>query len=357
MRARDRRSEVDVDLPAVTRTTLKHGYLLDKLLGQGGNASVFLVKSLKYDCQFVVKVTKHGGQCEQRDNEIKTLMTITHKNVLCIYEYFQDDTYLYIILEYCPGGSLDDLVRTQGPLPISSLIQMCGQICEAMRAVHSASIAHRDIKPANILLDQYGRPKLADFGLSNFYDEAARVRSRAGSLPYMAPEIIQGSGGHNPFKSDVWALGVTFFYLATGSLPWETACIPDLLKAISIGYVDYGFQSLSKEFIDMLKGMITPDVDARLTIEQILALPMFSDPSAPTPNVRLAMKRGKSRTLAGMKFVSRHRSVGRQDSLTLAASSKMKSSGYLLSFTPSYGGDLTLAGNKRPGESRKMTFL
>ena len=345
-------SDAPLNVAEVARVCMAHGYMLDKQIGKGGNATVFLVKSLKYNCDFCVKVCKPHGKSTERENEIRTLMNLNHKNILCIYEYFEENDYLYQILEYCPGGSLADVVEHEGPLSYPKLVQICTQLCEAVKACHEANVAHRDIKPANVLLDQYGRPKLADFGLSGFYSNESTVHSRAGSLAYMAPEIFRKSEGHNPFKADIWALGVTFFYLAVGRLPWETSSLPELLRTIAIGYVDCGAQDTPRPLVKVLKGMINPDVSRRMTIDDVLACEMFtvqvcSGSSSPA----IAVKRMRSRSLAGLHFVSNSPDKSNGLGVHMKLSKQLKSTACLLSFTPSFAAE---GGQRMP--ARRNTF-
>ena len=345
-----------LDANEVARTCMRHGYVLERQLGKGGNATVWLVKSLKYNCNFCVKVCKHTGKSVERDNEIRTLMNLQHKNIMCIYEYFEDDNYLYMILEYCAGGSLGDLVDHEGPVPYEKLIPLCMQICEAVRACHEANVAHRDIKPANILLDQYGRPKLADFGLSGFYSSESTVKSHAGSLAYMAPEIFNGKEGHNPFKSDIWALGVTFFYLATGRLPWDTGSVQDLMKSISLGYVEFGIQETPRPLVEVLKGMINVDVSRRMTIDEVLGSPAFScqiRSGCSSPNI--AVKRSKSRSLAGMAFVSKMSPDKNVPTVGMKLS-QVRSTACLLSFAPAFAAEGVAGRVAQPRPSRRYTF-
>ena len=342
-----------LDIPKVSRTCMQHGYMLDKKLGRGGNASVFLVKSLKYNCDFCVKVSHSADKSTERDNEIQTLMNLNHPNIVRIYEFFEDDEYFYMILEYCVGGSLYDLVAHEGALPYERLVPMCVQICEAVKAFHEQHVAHRDIKPANILLDMYGRPKLADFGLSGFFQGDTTVKSHAGSLAFMDPEIWKIKTGHNPFKSDIWALGVTFFYLATGRLPWETSSMQEMLKSCALGYVDYDFTDMPKPLIDVLRGMINIHVAARLNINDVLESECFTDPFGTGDLHKGFVRRSKSRSLAGLTFISSSQDKSSSSNMSLKISSQMKSSGCLLSFAPAFSQD-SRAG--KPWLPRRSTF-
>ena len=294
------------DFFQLDKTLTEHGYAIQNRLGRGGYASVYLVKSVKYGCDFVAKVTRQKGDVPiEKENEIRTLISLTHPNIISIYEYFADESYLYLILEYCSQGSLADLVHNHGPLHGEQLVSVCRKITEGLIACHDARIAHRDIKPANILLDQYGRPKLSDFGLSDFFDKGSLLKSRAGSMAFLAPEVWTRAAGHDPFKADVWALGVTFYYLATGHLPWKTDSIHSMQQSIQMGIVLYDHTVFSRKFVELLKGMIQVDTNARMFLSDVLTSPALQEVTeemAPSMFSR-KLRRGQSRTL-GMRSMS-----------------------------------------------------
>ena len=348
-----------LDLSCVMRTCMKHGYCLDKKLGKGGNATVFLVKSLKYDCDFCVKVCQNIGKSPERDREIQALMKMNHPNILRVYDCFEDNSYFYMILEYCPGGSLYEVVAHEGPLPYERLVPIFSQLAAAVKACHDEHLAHRDIKPGNVLLDPYGRPKLADFGLSVAGETT--IRSHAGSIAFMAPEIWQRKDGHNPFKADIWALGVTFFYLATGQLPWDTTSMQELIKSSALGYVSYDMENLPQQMVDLLRHMININVAQRFSIDQVIASSMLTEPYGASPP-RVEMHKTRSLTLAGLKFVafSPAGPYGKH-SATVPLQNRVrsqKSSGCLLSFAPAFGEDPQCDGRTctKHAITRRSTF-
>ena len=132
-----------------------------------------------------------------------------------MYEFFFDNTLssLYIFLEYCNWGSLQDLVDRKGPIKPPLLDLYYFQILNALSYCHEKNIAHRDIKPSNILLDSYGRIKLADFGLSRKLEKGEIIHSYGGSRQYMPPEVICRNQV-DPFLANIWSLGITFYVMA-----------------------------------------------------------------------------------------------------------------------------------------------
>ena len=123
-------------------------------------------KNLKYNEIFCVKAIEiledKKGLTTSFDSEFQTLVKIIHPNIITLYDYFKSDHYIYLILEYCPNGSLFDIMTKRGePFSGQELISIIRQVLQAINYIHSIGIAHRDIKSHNILMDSRNRPKLA----------------------------------------------------------------------------------------------------------------------------------------------------------------------------------------------------
>jgi serine/threonine protein kinase len=195
------------------------GYSYHKCIGKGGFAKVFLIHSEQYNEKFVCKENySKDSSILYQDAELEVLQKIIHPNVIKIYQSFYCATNQCLILEYCKSGSFDIFIKEKGPLKPPLLFEWAKQILEALLYIHNQGFVHRNIKPANILIDKYGRPKVADFGIS---EEAAIIRNQqkfSGSLPFMAPELIDHAH-FDPKLTDIWALGVTFYFMATGKIP------------------------------------------------------------------------------------------------------------------------------------------
>lgn len=253
------------------QTLLDHHYELKEQIGEGGGGTVFLVRSLKYSELFVVKSIPVRAT-QEITSEVDVLMNFQHPNVINMYEYWNDQDHLHVILEYCPNGSLKDYIKKHGPLNPKQLWNVCKDIASAIEYCHANDVVHRDIKPANLLIDKYERVKLADFGIS--LQGVSQVTSAAGSPGYMSPEALSGRGSIDPFKCDIWAFGVTLFELSTGVLPWTSRTITDMKREILLGLQkrpktnDYSFCKLLKQVMD-------PDPDARLNITQVMKSDYF----------------------------------------------------------------------------------
>ncbi|KAH0785356.1 CAMK family protein kinase [Histomonas meleagridis] len=267
--------------PQITLTEIQeilpeHHYHFTRAIGVGGFGSVFLVRSDKYNQDFCIKRIKQKEPAfDQTKNEAETLIRLCHPNIISMYEFFFDETrtYLYIVLEYCKGGSLKDLVQKEGPIKPPKLYSYCYQIMNALFHCHEQNVAHRDIKPANILLDSYGRTKLADFGLSKKFEKGEVLKSCAGSRPFMAPEIINGQN-NDPFLADIWSLGITFYTIAFGKLPWKVHDVDEMENAISLGI--FTFPSYAEPgFCQLIRSMTAVNPKKREPLAKLLRSPIF----------------------------------------------------------------------------------
>lgn len=279
----------------------KHGYDGMKPIGDGGYSTIYKVRSRQYQEDFVVKLidltldespTKIMPTAFKA--EIEALTHLDHPHVIRIFDHFSTDNLLYIILEYCPGGSLKDVIDKNGCVPQQLLYDWCRQIITALYYCHQHCIAHRDVKPSNILIDKYSRAKLADFGLAQLYHAPAYSSDKTGqstkknlfsnifggSLPYLAPEILSEKL-YDPFKADVWSLGVTFYEMASGKLPWDPpgGMSPETLLEM-INQPGYSpivkLNKLSNQnFVKSINMMLIVEPNSRYNLSTIMTLEIY----------------------------------------------------------------------------------
>ena len=250
------------------------GYDYVESLGSGGCATVHLVWSRQYRMQFAAKVV-HAHNQTTFGAEVNSLKQLEHPNIINMYDHFDvGDGRQIIIMEYCPNGSLQDMINTQGPLSKQQANKYFKSITRALAACHEIGIAHRDIKPSNVLIDLYERPKLADFGLALECGRGDKTYDKAGSMAYSSPEMFR-SEAHDPFKSDVWALGILYYIMITGRLPWTSpgrAVINDIFRGVTI--VDERFNTDEKS---MLVKMLSTDPTFRASLSDVLELRYFKE--------------------------------------------------------------------------------
>ena len=248
------------------------GFEIVSFLGSGTYANCYLVKNKQYKDQlFVVKQFKKGVM---KDNDIEAsfkreldmLVLITHPHIVKLYEYFDFDDEKDLILEYCSNGSLSEAILNEKVDQYRN-IQFISQIVSALEYLHANNIAHMDIKPSNILIDMFGRPKLADFGLAFDWDGKKYVRSYTGTSAYMAPEIIGGKE-YDPLKADIWSLGATIYHMYTEDIPWKNLSYKQM-KLVMPNGVESFHQKFPPEIREILNGCLKLDPDQRLTINEI----------------------------------------------------------------------------------------
>ena len=253
----------------------KHGYTLIRPIGRGGFASVFLVHSNKYNLDFAAKVTRfREGDSKFGEAEINSLRNLEHPNIIRLYDHFVEGHELYIILEYCRHGSIKDCFPPGHTMPLPVFKRFSYQILKALAACHALGIAHRDLKPANILVDDHGRPKIADFGLGIMCEKGVSVHYDAGSLAFAPPEFFKMKT-LDPFKADVWSLGVLLCWMAIGRLPWRARNPGDLVKEISTCDIGHVICHLPKDVQQIITLAMKTDPRIRPSVEHLMELPVF----------------------------------------------------------------------------------
>ncbi|OHT14136.1 CAMK family protein kinase [Tritrichomonas foetus] len=267
-------------LPSHVRDLLEEkGYKMVRHLGKGGSASVFLVESIKFHEEFVLKwIDCHESSPTQFQNEIETLKSLNFSNIIKIYDYEITENSIALFLEYCPNGSLNDKIAN-GPIQRNKLIPIIHDIISTIAYIHAKNIAHSDIKPSNILIDKYGRIKFADFGLSKKYENKT-CNLKIGSLSFMAPECFSNST-FDPFAADIWALRVTIYILAIGSSPWTSS--KDYLsirRSIEAGCIEFP-RSLDSNLRRLLSNTLNYHPCNRPPASVLLQDPIFVMPSDP----------------------------------------------------------------------------
>jgi len=263
------------NLPFVIRD-----YNFTSMIGRGGFAEVYLVQHLKFRTYYVAKVmtvdpSEMASRWEIFDAETTALSSLTHPHIIKLYEHFQHNNQFIYILEYCPGGSLHDEVAGTCGLPFPRFILLASQIVSALSYCHSKGIAHRDIKPGNILLDECHRAKVADFGLCQKTIAGQLHKTFSGSCEYTAPEIFLRRP-NDPMKGDVWALGVVFAVMATGSSPWKSDSLGGLRQLATAGNYRLN-KSVPPLVADVISKMIVVNPSQRITMSELEKHPLFRE--------------------------------------------------------------------------------
>ena len=306
---------IEADEEKIKQTMERHNFSMIRKLGKGGFAVVYLAKSKQYQINFAIKVSIMSNDAISEDDqcEIKTMIQLSHPNIMRIYDYFTEGKYLFMVLEYCQSGSVLDLIKVYGAIKEPQLTSFIKQAMCAIEHCHSNNIAHRDIKPANMLIDQYGRIKLADFGLSSQHEKGSVIDEYRGSRAYMAPEIVMRSA-YDPFAADIWALGVTFYQMMSGKLPWPYESNKEMELAISFGIISFHGLNVSKEITHLIKSMIVINIAKRATIGQLMESKFFKELDAKNSQNKNKIKHSES--LIGIKYRSGSIELDKLESIT-----------------------------------------
>jgi tRNA A-37 threonylcarbamoyl transferase component Bud32 len=204
-------------------------FALVREIGSGGMSTVFLGRDEVLDRPVAVKILNpdlEGSDVSSRfRREGRTAARLSHPNIVQVYDAGEDEfdgqEVSYIVVEYVPGGDLKDLIDRRGPLPGAMLSRIGADVADGLAHAHERGIVHRDIKPQNVLLDEYGSPKLTDFGIARALDMnySTSTDSYLGTAFYSSPEQLRGEGV-TP-KSDVYSLGATLYHAAVGEPPFS----------------------------------------------------------------------------------------------------------------------------------------
>jgi serine/threonine protein kinase len=203
---------------------LNNRYTISNILGEGGMGEVYIAIDEQTGQQLAVKIlsrqlSAQPEAIERFRREAETLRQLDHPNIVKFVEAFEHQGQFVIVMEYLPGGSLHDLIK-KGPLPIDRARRITLELCDALIRSHLLNIIHRDIKPENVLIDKDGRPKLADFGVARLQEgtRMTHTGTQVGTPYYMSPEAWEGQ----PLdaQADIWSLGVLFFEMLAGKVPF-----------------------------------------------------------------------------------------------------------------------------------------
>jgi eukaryotic-like serine/threonine-protein kinase len=199
-------------------------YRIIRRLGSGGMANVYLAEDEELGRRVAIKVLdeKHAKDeqfVERFRREAKNAASLSHPNIVSIYDRGEAEGTFYIAMEYVEGRTLKDLILARGPLPVDQAVSYARQILSALRFAHRKGIVHRDIKPHNVLVDNDGRLKVTDFGIARAgASQMTEAGSIIGTAQYLSPE--QARGAPVDQRSDLYSVGVVLTEMLTGAVPF-----------------------------------------------------------------------------------------------------------------------------------------
>ena len=168
-------------------------FRLERILGHGGMSEVWLAHDLELERPVAVKLLSSAGTAPRFEREARSAASLSHPNIVGVFDFGEHEGRPYLVLEYVPGGTLDE--RLSKPLSDEDVAEIARDIAAGLAHAHERGIVHRDLKPSNVLFDGEGRAKIADFGVARVLSDATLTTTGAvvGTAQYMAPE--QATGG------------------------------------------------------------------------------------------------------------------------------------------------------------------
>lgn len=262
-------------------------WVLGECVGQGASGRVRIAKHRRTGQLAAVKILPLTPKLSSRaslrtqvansekfrlgvDKEIVTMKLMHHPNIMRIFDVYEGERELYLVLEYVEGGELFDFLVNHGKMAAPDALAYFKQIISGLNYAHTFSITHRDLKPENILIQSIDPPlvKIADWGMAAFSPPSAHLETSCGSPHYASPEIVNGERYSGP-SSDIWSCGVILFALLTGRLPFDHKDIKQLLAKVRVG--KYGLPSWIDPLArDLVSRMLVVDVSQRITVRRLL---------------------------------------------------------------------------------------
>jgi hypothetical protein len=254
-------------------------YRLIEPLGRGGMGTVWRALDDVLRREVAVKELTASAGLSGPDRETFTTRTfrearaagrLSHPGVATVYDVFEEDDRLWIVLELVPSRTLGSIVRDEGPLPPQRVAEIGGQVLAALSAAHTAGVLHRDVKPENVLIAHDGRAVLTDFGIAALEDDSPVTRTGIliGTPAFMAPERASGATARR--ASDLWSLGVTLFLAVEGRSPFQRGHALATLAAVT--YEEPGPMPKAGPLAPIITGLLAKDPAQRMTAGQAAPL-------------------------------------------------------------------------------------
>lgn len=231
---------------------LGNRYELLEPIGSGGMAVVYLARDMFLDRMVAIKVLREEYIDDQEfirrfQREAKAVASLSHPNIVNIYDFGESDGKNYLVMEYVEGQTLKDIIKARAPLPLEQILDISRQICAGIAEAHSRNIVHKDIKPHNILIDKNGIVKVTDFGIAQAVNNITITHNKGilGSAHYFSPE--QAKGDMVDLLSDVYSIGVVMYEMAVGKVPFTG----DNPVTVALKHIQMAPVAPSKQGVDL----------------------------------------------------------------------------------------------------------
>jgi len=196
--------------------------------------------------------------------EINIMKDLEHPNIVKLFEVIDsiDEGRIYLIMEYCSGGTLDKYIETDENLTEKQIHHYIKDLSVGLSYLRSKNILHRDLKPHNLLISEDNNLKISDFGLSTLLENDKMTDTLCGSPLYMAPEVLMNN--IYGVKSDLWSVGIILYQLIYGKHPYKFTNMYELIQEINKSVIAYPPTQVSQNCLNLIKGLLQPDNNLRL---------------------------------------------------------------------------------------------
>ncbi|KAI8620314.1 kinase-like domain-containing protein [Chytriomyces sp. MP71] len=265
-------------------------YELGETLGTGAFSDVKVATERATGNKYAIKIvdkSKCKGKESMIETEVSILMRVRHENIVQLYEMYEIDTKIYLVMELVTGGELFDEIVGRGKYSEPDAAKIVYRILLAVNYLHSLGIAHRDLKPENLLLsDKTADAKImiSDFGLSKIFNDDEVMRTACGTPGYVAPEVLKRQGYGR--EIDLWSLGVITYILLCGYPPFYDQNNVELFKQIMTGKYEFDrpwWDNISENAKDFIRRLLVLDPQLRFTARQALNHPFILEHCARNP--------------------------------------------------------------------------
>lgn len=203
-------------------------YQLKGQLNSGGMGTVYQAYDPRFEREVAIKVMPEVFAQEptfrQRfEREAKILASLQHPGIVAVYDFGEENNRPYLVMQFMSGGTLQERIK-QGLASLPDAARLMYNLSKALQAAHDQGVIHRDLKPSNILFDQHGHPFIADFGIARLTGNSTQLtatHATIGTPAYMSPEQVKADKGID-HRSDIYSMGVIFYELLTGRVPYES---------------------------------------------------------------------------------------------------------------------------------------
>ncbi|GMH03025.1 hypothetical protein Nepgr_004864 [Nepenthes gracilis] len=251
---------------------IEQDYDLGGTIGHGKFGSVVVCRSKASGEELACKTLRKGEELVHREVEIMQHLS-GHFGIVTLKAVYEDSESFYLVMELCSGGRLIDQMAREGQYSEHRTANIIKELILVIKYCHEMGVVHRDIKPENILLTSSGSMKLADFGLAVRIMRGQSLSGLAGSPAYVAPEVLVGTYSE---KVDIWSAGVLLYALLLGVLPFQGDSLEAIFESIKSMNLDFEsglWTSVSLPARDLVSRMLTRDVSARLSADEVLRHP------------------------------------------------------------------------------------